>query len=92
MAELKATNCGIVNTAAITTYKPIDTYYNVTAGAGQFNGSFVKSTLDNNNGSLTYFTLVSAYNFVTNPVFSALAPSIVCLERSCESYIFPGAI
>jgi hypothetical protein len=80
----------IVNTSVATVYDPILTF-NVTAGAGSFNGSFVKPTLQNVGGRISYWILASAYDFIMNPQFSVMASPVSC-SGGCDSYIFPGAV
>jgi hypothetical protein len=80
-----------VKTSVITAYNQTDTFH-VTAGTGQFNGSFVESFLESIDNVVPYWALASTYNFVTNPLFSAPSRPISCPRRGtqCDSYIFPG--
>ena len=73
-----------------TVYDPFLTF-NATAGAGSFNGTFVRAVLDSVNGTITYQALAYASNFLTNNQFSIMASPVSC-SGGCDSYIFPGAL
>ena len=81
----------VVKTSVITAYSPIDTF-NVTAGTGKFNGSFVEPFLESIENVVPYWALASTYNFVKNPLFSIPSQPISCPNRGtqCDSYLFPG--
>ena len=81
----------VVKTSTITAYNHKHTF-NVTAGTGQFNGSFVESFLESFGNVVPYWALASTYNFVTNPLFSISSRPISCPGRAtqCGSYLLPG--
>lgn len=72
-------------------YIPTDTFQ-VTAGTGPFNGSFVEPFLDSIGNVVPYWALASTYNFIVNPLFSIPSSPISCLSKGiqCDSYLFPG--
>jgi hypothetical protein len=53
----------------------------------------VQEALRRQNGSVSYWILASAFNFITNPQFSIPAAPVSCsVEDHCDAYIFPGAL
>ncbi|GAB7354876.1 hypothetical protein MBLNU459_g5518t1 [Dothideomycetes sp. NU459] len=78
-------------TSTVTAYNNTDTFH-VTAGTGQFNGSFVEPFLKSIGDVVPYWALASTYNFVTNPLFAIPSRPISCPggETQCDSYLLPG--
>ncbi|KAL4994396.1 hypothetical protein BDV10DRAFT_189064 [Aspergillus recurvatus] len=85
-------------------YEPVFNY-EVTAGVGQFNGSYVGSYIellqDRETGSGYSYTVVPYWmqavvnNLVTNPMHSVAGrpvPAGACVEHECDSYLLPGGL
>lgn len=81
-------------------YEPVMSY-NVTAGVGQFNGSFIPEYLqrfqDNNAGYeyaiLPYSTVITASNLIVNPMHSTAIDPVSCeVERKCHGYLMSGGL
>jgi len=75
--------------------------YNVTAGVGEFNGSYIPEYLqqfqDNNAGYkhsvLPYSTVVTASNLVVNPMHSTAIDPVICNDgRACHGYLMSGGL
>ncbi|KAI1967016.1 hypothetical protein LOZ58_000509 [Ophidiomyces ophidiicola] len=87
------------NTSLATGYDALYSY-NVTAGVGQFNGSFVEPYLQKLQNLtpeypyriISYTTLSTAYNLVVNPMHSVIIPPISCKEDGCDSYLLSGGL
>ncbi|EXJ83373.1 hypothetical protein A1O1_06995 [Capronia coronata CBS 617.96] len=81
----------LVETSTVTAYRCTERF-DVTAGTGQFHGSFVEPFLEENGHVVPYWGLASTYNFVKNSVFSIPSHPISCPRRvaQCDSYLFPG--
>ena len=92
-----------VKTALITEYVPVHTY-EVTAGVGAFNGSYVHSFLEGLQSSqpgyvhtIVPFNLMAmSYNLVGNPMQATIADPIdkSCgsTDSPCDSYLFTGGL
>jgi hypothetical protein len=92
-----------VKTALITEYVPVHTY-EVTAGVGAFNGSYVHSFLEGLQSSqpgyvhtIVPFNLMAmSYNLVGNPMQATVAEPInkSCgsTDSPCDSYLFTGGL
>lgn len=93
----------LVQTSLTTAYSIAHTY-DVTAGVGQFNGSYVKSYLqslkdlqtDYNYTIVPYNMLAIAYNLAGNSMQASVAAPIdgSCSNgtASCDSYLFTGGL
>ncbi|KAK3362192.1 hypothetical protein B0T24DRAFT_538097 [Lasiosphaeria ovina] len=74
--------------------------YEVTAGVGPFNSSYVHTFLGMlQNSSIgydyrvlpyTYYAVV--YSLVTNPMFSTVTEPIWCSQTNCRSFLFSGGV
>ena len=87
-------------TQLMTVYKSVQTY-NVTAGVGQFNGSYVAPYLQQfqttNPGYeytvLPYSTIVTASGLVVNPMHSTAISPVTCDKgRTCHGYLISGGL
>jgi hypothetical protein len=75
--------------------------YEVTAGVGQFNGSYVPDYLkkykdinqDYGPAVLPYSNVITASNLVVNPMHSTAIDPVACEDnRECHSYLFSGGL
>lgn len=74
--------------------------YNVTAGVGPFNGSYVGSYIqglrdlapDYKYQVVPYSNLAIVYNLVVNPMHSLVSPPINCKGNLCDSYLLTGGL
>ena len=75
--------------------------YNVTAGVGPFNGSYVQEYLETVQKTdqgyryvvLPYSTLITASNLVVNPMHSTAVDAVTCGDnRICNSYLLSGGL
>jgi hypothetical protein len=68
--------------------------FNVTAGTGKFDGSFVAPTMKAYNGNVTLWTLATASTFLKTSQYSTSIDPINCAEENskCESYLLPGGV
>ncbi|KAH9208078.1 hypothetical protein DL95DRAFT_312540 [Leptodontidium sp. 2 PMI_412] len=92
-----------IKTSSRTEYYPVYTY-EVTAGIGAFNGSYVLSFLDDlqnsqpgYNSTIVPFNLIAmSYNLVGNPMQATIAEPVddSCggVTNPCDSYLFTGGI
>ncbi|KAG4439159.1 hypothetical protein IFR05_005358 [Cadophora sp. M221] len=92
-----------LKTSLRTEYDPVYTY-EVTAGIGAFNGSYVRSFLDDlrnsqpgYNSTIVPFNLMAmSYNLVGNPMQATIAKPVddSCgdVTNPCDSYLFTGGI
>lgn len=93
------TNFCLVNTSLVTVYEPSFTY-DLLAGVGQFNGSYVGPFIEHYqvqevNKSIEvvpYTSLAPSYNLVSNPIYSIGSEPINCTEDDCESYLLTGGL
>lgn len=81
-------------------YEPVKSY-NVTAGVGQFNGSYISSYLqqyqNTNEGYaytvLPYSNMIAASNLVVNPMQSTTIEPVTCEpDRLCQGYLISGGL
>lgn len=81
-------------------YEPVRSY-NVTAGVGKFNGSYVSEYLqqlqDTNDGYnytvLPYTNVIASSNLVVNPMQSTTIEPVACgEERVCQGYLISGGL
>ncbi|KAL4789329.1 hypothetical protein BDV19DRAFT_395148 [Aspergillus venezuelensis] len=90
------------DTSVDVTYRTAFTYP-VTAGIGQFNGSYVRSFIDLLQGReeappyiiMPYSIQAIVYNLVVNPMHSVAGvpvPVGACTDNACDSYLFPGGL
>jgi hypothetical protein len=90
-----------VRTSLSVAYDPVFSY-NVTAGVGDFNGSYVRPYLDKlqnlepdyHRTIVPYNMLAMVYNLVGNSMQAIVAPPIseACASASCESFLFTGGL
>ncbi|KIW23718.1 hypothetical protein, variant [Cladophialophora immunda] len=87
-------------TRLVVEYESVKTY-NVTAGVGEFNGSYIPEYLqqfqDTNAGYnysvLPYSTVVTASNLVVNPMHSTAIDPVICASgRVCHGYLMSGGL
>jgi hypothetical protein len=88
-----------VGTSLVTNYQS-SFVYNITAGIGQYNGSFVEPYLEklqSHGGNSTqkvlpYSSLARAYNLVSNPIHTVSMPPIDCTGEGCYSFLMTGGL
>ncbi|EEP79552.1 predicted protein [Uncinocarpus reesii 1704] len=87
------------NTLLVTGYDAVYTY-DVTAGVGQFNGSFVTpyiQKLQNLSPEypyrvVPYTALSTVYSLIVNPMHSSISRPIACDDADCDSYLLSGGL
>lgn len=88
-----------VQTSVGVEYTPVYTY-NVTAGLGPFNGSYVSSYISQlqnlvpeyNFTVVPYTVFAIVYNLVVNPMHSLVSRPIRCQGIDCDSYLMTGGL
>ncbi len=88
-----------VQTSVDVAYTPVYTY-NITAGFGPFNGSYVGSYISQLQNlvpeykfSVVPYTVFGVvYNLVVNPMHSLVSPPIQCQGINCDSYLMTGGL
>lgn len=88
-----------VKTTRITVYDTLLTY-NVTAGVGPFNASYVQPYFDYLKALspdyeyevLPYSSYAIAYDLVTNPTYATESLPISCQDGECDSYLLSGGV
>ncbi|KAK5468091.1 hypothetical protein LTS15_001064 [Exophiala xenobiotica] len=86
-----------VNTSLAVIYEPVFTYP-VRAGIGKFNGTYVRSYIENFNKVnpdyrlqvVPYTDMSLVHDLVVNPIHSVISAPINC--PSCDSYLLPGGL
>lgn len=86
-----------VKTSVITAYDPV-TEYNVTAGVGQFDGSYISRSIERFKNitpeypyQIVPFSAVSSiYSLIGNSIYTTNAPPLDC--DGCDSYLLTGGV
>ncbi|KAI0872377.1 hypothetical protein GGS24DRAFT_18477 [Hypoxylon argillaceum] len=82
------------DTSTLTVYDTATTY-NVTAGVGPFNGSYVLPFIDYLNTDFPtypYNYFAPLYSLVNNPQWATLVDPLYCSGESCFSYLLSGGL